>query len=388
MGLFNRYDLTSQGLESAFWEGCDMYCNPKDYFVSEEDCIKYLKDLENANKLNDEWNDKRRLNWTWTTIIIGVILSFSIPSLVIIRFYNQDAAWVYLVSLLLGWILIGISYWIYNKVEEYFYYGDKVYLSRFYPEVNENIEKLFDDYLWKCKLLKEAESKGIEERRKTYDRIVRMSHPGLDDFKEAIETELINPSEECVFGDVKFGMTAEEIYKTKVFAGLSLNNSNDDISLGFRENYLGRYFAIQDSCVSFQFDNNRLVKSIIYPLLSCDNREAVIEPFISCCEKLNQYYGNPCNLRRRFMGEGLELVPYDKAEFRVGKKSVLLHIEKSDYIRYNIKIEFLIATSANNCGVDDSNQPFDRSWFRELRKRYSPEEYCYHGPLDENYCPF
>lgn len=384
MGLFNRYDLTSQGLESAFWEGSDMFCNPKDYSVSEEDCIKYLKDLENANKLNDEWNDKRRLNWTWTTIIIGVILSFSIPSLVIIRFYNQDAAWVYLVSLLLGWILIGISYWIYNKVEEYFYYGDKVYLSRFYPEVNENIEKLFDDYLWKCKLLKEAESKGIEERRKTYDRIVKMSHPGLDDFKEAIETELKNPSEDCVFGDVQFGMTAEEIYKTKVFAGLSLNNSNNDMSLGFREKYLGRYFSIQDSCVSFQFENNRLVKSIIYPLLSCENKEAVIELFISCCEKLNQYYGNPCNLIKSC--EGFELFSNNKAEFRVGKKAIILLIEQSGYSRYNIKIEFSIATSNNR--IDVSHQPFDRRWFDTLRKMYSHEEYCYSGPLDDNYRPF
>ncbi len=384
MGLFNRYHLTSQGLESAFLEGCDMYCNPKDYFVSEEDCIKYLKDLENANKLNDEWNDKRRLNWTWTTIIIGVILSFSIPSLVIIRFYNQDAAWVYLVSLLLGWILIGISYWIYNKVEEYFCYGDKVYLSRFYPEVNDNIEKLFDDYLWKCKLLKEAESKGIEERRKTYDRIVRMSHPGLDDFKEAIETELINPSEECVFGDVKFGMTAEEIYKTKVFAGLSLNNSNNDIRLGFRSDYLGRYFAIQGSSISFQFENNRLVKAIICPSLSCDNKEAVIEPFISCCANRNLYYGNPCNLMKS--GEGFELFSNNKAEFRVGKKVILLHIEQSGYSRYNIKIEFSIATTYNR--IDVSHQPFDRSWFDTLRKLYSSKESDSSGPFDDNNIPF
>ncbi|SDH02774.1 hypothetical protein SAMN04487901_11511 [Prevotella communis] len=387
MGLFNRYDLPSRSLESAFREYCDMYCNPKDYSVTEDDCIKYLKDLEKAYKLNYEWNEKRRSNWTWTTLIIGAILTILIPSLVFIWLDSQDSKWTFISTLVSSWIILGLSIWIFNKVDEYLRLS-MIYLSKFYPPKNENIEKLFDDYLWKDKMLTEAKSKGIEERRKTYDRIVRMSHPGLDDFKEAIERELINPSEECVFGDVKFGMTAEEIYKTKVFAGLSLNNSNDDISLGFRENYLGRYFAIQDSCVSFQFDNNRLVKSIIYPLLSCVNKEAVIEPFISCCEKLNQYYGNPCNLRRRFKGEGLELVPYDKAVFRVGKKSVLLHIEKSDYIRYNIKIEFLIATSANNCGVDDSNQPFDRSWFDTLRKLHSPKESDSSGPFDDNNIPF
>lgn len=387
MGLFNRYDLTSQGLESAFLEGCDMYCNPKDYSVSEDDCRKYLKDLENANKLNEEWNNKRKSNWKWTTFIIGIILIIIIPSLVFIWLDNQDSKWAYLSTLVSSWVILGISIWVTNKVEDHLR-DNKIHLTKFYPPKNENIEKLFDDYLWKIKSLKEAESRGKEERQTTYDRIVKMSHPGLVDFKEAIETELINPSEECVYGDVKFGMTAEEIYKTKVFAGLSLNNSNNDMSLGFREKYLGRYFSIQDSCVSFQFENNRLVKSIIYPLLSYDNKEAIIEPFISCCEKLNQYYRNPCNLRRKYIGDEFELVPYDNAEFRVGKKSVLLHVEKSGSIhaRYNIKLEFSIATTNNR--IDVSRQPFDRRWLDTLRKMYSPEEYCYPGPLDDNYRPF
>lgn len=239
-------------------------------------------------------------------------------------------------------------------------------------------------------MLKDSESKGKEEWEFTHDKIVRMSHPGLDDFKEAIETELRNPSEEFVFGDLKFGMTKEEIYNTKVFAGLQLDISNNDIHLGYRGAYLGSYFAIQCPSISFHLDNNRLVKSIICPDLSCENKEAIIEPFISCCEKLNQYYGNPCNLRRKFKGEGFELVPYDNAEFRVGKKSVFLHVEKSDsiYSRYILKLEFSIASTTSNRRDEGLNQSFDTKWFDELRKWYSHKESYSSESIDDYYVPF
>lgn len=128
---------------------------------------------------------------------------------------------------------------------------------------------------------------------------------------------------------------------------------------------------------------------------SFDKREAVIEPFISCCEKLNQYYGNPCNLQRRFIGEGFELTPYSTAEFRVGKKSVLLHVEKpgnfySSYTSFYVKLEFSIVSTTSNRRIKESNQSFDKRWFDELRKWYSPKEPCYSRTLNdyyEHYCP-
>ena len=387
MGLFNRYNADYQDLESSFRESNDIYCNPKDYSVTEDECRLYLKNLARGNKLNDEWNEKRRLKrelrWRWTIFIIGAILSFGISSIVFIWLDSNDipaldsSFWAF-------WAVAGASVWVYGKVEEQIR-DSKIFYGVFYPKVNENIERLFDDYLWKRKLLREAKEKGNEEWQKVHKELVRKSHPGLDQFIEAVEEELYYPSENCVIGDVQFGMTAEEIYNTKVFAGLTLANSNNDIDLGYRSRYLRRFFAIQYPCESFRLENNRLVKLII--TTSSDKKEAVIEPFISCCEKLNQYYGNPCNLRRRFIGEGFELAPYDKAEFRVGKKSVLLHVEKSvsTYTKYNIKLEFSIVSTTSNRRVKESNQSFDKRWFDELRKWCSYKEPFFSGSLDDYY---
>ena len=391
MGLFNRYNYSAdyQDLECSFRESDDTYCNPKDYSVTEDECSLYLKNLNRGNKLNDEWNKKRRikreLRWRWTIFIIGAILSFGISSLVFIWLDSNDipaldsSFWAF-------WAVAGASVWVYGKVEEQFQ-DSKTIHSIFYPKVNENIERLFDDYLWKRKLLREAEEKGNEEWQKVHKELVRKSHPGLDQFIEAVEEELNNPSENCVIGDVQFGMTAEEIYNTKVFAGLTLANSNNDIDLGYRSRYLGRFFAIQGPCVSFRLENNRLVKLII--TTSFNKSKAVIEPFISCCEKLNQYYGNPCNLQR-FIVEGFKLAPYNKAEFRVGKKSVLLHVEKSGNFyssntSFNIKLEFSIVSTTSNRRVKESNQSFDKRWFDELRKLYTPEGPCFSDPLEDCY---
>ncbi len=60
MSLFNRYDAYLKDLEFALWEGNNKYCNPKDYFVTEEECRKYLEDLKNGQELNREWNKKHR----------------------------------------------------------------------------------------------------------------------------------------------------------------------------------------------------------------------------------------------------------------------------------------------------------------------------------------
>lgn len=376
MGLFNRYNYSAdyQDLECSFRESDDIYCNPKDYSVTEDECSLYLKNLNRGNKLNDEWNEKRRikrdLRWRWTIFIIGVILFFGISSLIFIWFDINDFVERVGVSIYSFQAVAGASVWVYGKVEEQFQ-DSKIFHSIFYPKVNENIERLFDDYLWKRKLLREAKEKGNEEWQKVHKELVRKSHPDLDQFIEAVEEELYYPSENCVIGDVQFGMTAEEIYNTKVFAGLTLANSNNDIDLGYRSRYLERFFAIEGPCI-FRFENNRLVKLII--TTSFNKREAVIEPFISCCEKLNQYYGNPCNLQRRFIGEGFELTPYSTAEFRVGKKSVLLHVETSSStysIYYNIKLEFSIVSTTSNRRVKESNQSFDKRWFYELRKWYS-----------------
>lgn len=171
MGLFNRYDGPYSGLESSFSEWSDKYCNPKDYSVSEDDCRHYLEALEKGKKLNDEWNKKRRSSWIKATFFVGLFLTLFIPFLVYSWLVKNDSAWIYPITLLTSWVVLGLSIWIYNKVENYFHYQGKVFVDRFYPRVNENIERLFDDYLWKCKLLDDARKKGEQEWKLTHKKL-------------------------------------------------------------------------------------------------------------------------------------------------------------------------------------------------------------------------
>ena len=361
MGLFNRYCITKD-LNNSFWERNVYYCNPKDYSVSEEDCRRYLDDLEKGDKLNTEWNRKRRSRWT--SITLGVLLTVSIPTIVFISFYFDDSTWEYLLKTILSFLILGISLWVYNAVDMYFQ-RNKEYVSTFYPEVNENIERLFDDYLWKCKLTYEAKSRSKEEWQKTHDKIVKMSHPGIDLFIEAVEEELKNPTEDNLLGDVKFNMTQDEIYKTKVFTGLSIEQYGF-IHLGYRSSYIEPYFAIKDPFISFEMVNSHLEKIIIRNRYLHYDKEGVIEPFISCCEKLNLYFGNPTNLKKNLLSNDYELDPYDTAVFQFGKKSILLRIVKSGYLNDDCILELIFSISSTNIN-DVSQQPFDGSWFNKLR---------------------
>ena len=372
MGLFNRYDGPYTGLESSYWEGNEKYCNPKDYSVSEDECRQYLEDLEKGKKLNDEWNRERISRLIKTSYSIGFILTFSILFLVWYWLYKTDSAWAYPIALVTSWGVLGLSVWFFNKVSDYFHNQRKFFVDRFYPRVNENIERLFDDYLWKCKLLDDARKKGEEEWKLTHKKVERMSHPDLDLFIETIEEELKNPSEKYVFGDVIFGMNLEEIYNTKVFKGLILEDSKY-IHLGYRGYYLGRFFGIQSSRISFHLESDRLANVTISS--TGLEVEEIIEHFISCCEKLNQYYGNPTNLCKRLYDRGYELFSNNQAEFRVGGKSIILKIVKEPaYSSSDYNIELTFSTTTENChSAGIPQQPFDKSWFDGLRKIYSTD---------------
>lgn len=168
MGLFNRYCIT-QDIRSSFCKRSEFYCHPEDYAVTEEDCRRYLDDLEKGDKLNTEWNRRRRSRWTLITLC--VLLTISIPTIIFISYYFDDSTWGFLVKTLLSWSVLGISLFVYNAVDSYFQ-TNKIHLSKFYPEVNENIERLFDDYLWKCKLADEEKlfEKTMEKAETTSNR--------------------------------------------------------------------------------------------------------------------------------------------------------------------------------------------------------------------------
>lgn len=151
-----------------------------------------------------------------------------------------------------------------------------------------------------------------------------------------------------------------------MFTGLSIEQY-DFVYLGYRSSYIESYFAIQNPFISFEMESSHLEKIIIRNHYLHYDKEGVIEPFISCCEKLNLYYGNPTNLKKRILPEGYELDPYDKAVFQFGKKSILLHIVKTGYFDKPYSIEIVFLMSSSNSNKDASQQPFDRSWFNRLR---------------------
>lgn len=368
MGLFNRYDVKDKSLEYSFMEYNDYYCNPKEYMVTVEECEKYLDELVIANQQNKEYNEKHCA--FWKRIIYVILAIIDVILLVIVNYwlYKDQSTWVVAVCwiILVGAIILSV--FSFNSVESYFN-NSELRWDALYPKVNQNIEKLFEDYLWKWELIRSADRKEGEEKQSIYEKVEKMSHPEIGLFIETIENELKNPSESFVFGDLAFGMSPEEMYNTKVFYGLSYDDSKE-IRLGYRTKYLRRFYNIFGYGLSFQFESNQLTKVII----SSHNykNEEVIDPFISCCQKLNQFYGNPTNLHRSYPKDGYELWPNNKAEFRVGSKYVLLQIEraKSSYSEVLLKLEF--SKSNNNMENNQKQQQdFDQGWFDGLRMQYS-----------------
>ena len=323
MGLFNRYDVKDNSLGYSFREYNDKYCNPKDYMTTEEECEKYLNELITANKENKELNENRRKRWM-TAIYIGVaVFCVTILAPLCLWLINDNSTWVVVLCYFIFNGAIAISVWIIETTNRYFS-KNTIYWDALYPTVNQNIEKLFDDYLWKWKLVRDADSKEETERKRIFKMVERMSHPELESFLELVENELKSTSEEYVFGDVKFGMTPEEIYSTKAFCGLLLGESKE-IHLGFRGKHLGQLFMLTGAVITFQLDDNELSKVLMSYGFHCE--DSMLDRFSKCCEHLSVYYGKPRILHERYCEKIHSYLP-DRAEFRVGKKCILLHVEK------------------------------------------------------------
>lgn len=365
MALFNRYETNPDLVQSALNEYCDKYCNPEDYFVTEKECREYIEDLKIGQRLNKGWNDRREAFWNWFVAGIGLLLTLSIPSIVWFWLEIRDSPWSLPAFIASIWIVGGISGYIYNQIAEYMR-DSTIYKNKYFPPINENIERLFDDYLWKCEMEIESANKNKEERIKVRKKILEMSHPYLPLFFNTIEKELETPSDEYIIGDLKFGMTPEDIYNTDMFKGLKLD-SNKDVHLGYRGTFLGNYFGLSGVHVSFQFKETQLQTVTLTSMLYSEMSD-IVKPFIDCCRKLNSIYGNPCNLFTRLYSNNLELIPYDKAEFRIGSKSVMLYIQ--DKHRYPIlKLEFSKTTKENAPKID-KQYSFDENWFNDMKKAY------------------
>lgn len=371
MSLFNRYDAYLKDLDLALWEGNNKYCNPKDYFVTEEECRKYIEDLKIGQKQNREWNERRKNRWIWLTISLGFFFTFCLPLLVLFLFNLQQHAWGIPVVSLFSWSIAWPCFWGYNKTEEYFS-NNKTYWHKFFPPVNENIERLFDDYLWKEKLERMARSKDCQEEVKILQEIENSSHPYLPLFKHTIETELSTPSDIFVLGDIKFGMTPEEVNNTNVFKGIECDDSQE-VYLGYRGSILGNYFGLHGvKYVSILYKEGRLSKMVLTSSFTYKYKADIVEPFINCCRVLNQNFGNPQNHKKKQLG----LCPMDRADFCIGRKCISLSIG-GEYRKNKLVLEFSRLQKVRQY-ANETQYEFCEEWFDEMRylfTRYDSNPY-------------
>jgi hypothetical protein len=366
--IFNRFETNLELVKLAFYENDIKYCNPEDYNVTEEECLRYIEDIKNGQKKKKEWNIRHNKRKIIYVIVLGTILTLSIPTVIFLWFDKQESSLAYPACVISTWIIIGTFAWLFNTIEKN-NRNVTFFLDHFFPPANPKIDKLFNDYLLKRDLEKESAKMNEEERKRTRERIAQMSHPYLNHFREIIEHELENPSEIYVIGDLKFGMSLKQIYDTDIFKGVKYDNK-EEIRLGFRGVALGHYFGLPEVDVSFHFEQNRLQMLTLTSSLYGD----YLEPFINCCRKLNEIYGNPCNLFTKLCSDKMEIIPDDKAEFRVGRKCILLFIQ--DKYKYpKLKLQFS-QSSLPNLPQSAKNLPFDENWFAHI-KEYHNENTTY-----------
>lgn len=391
--FFDRYKTDIDRVYSSFHERNPMYCNPLDYCTTYKECAEYASQIDVAQKRYKEWEERyeKRASIIVTTIavLLFIILLFVLGSHV--DFFDKYRYGVILriiVSIAFPFVSFFAMIYFYEIVMDLLRYIGEERGKSFFPEKNRSIEKLFDDYLWKEYLLgnefrfsySSAEKERLinartkEERERLRERLIALSHPYLDLFKETVEHELASPSDVFVFGDVRFGMTPEEIYQTNCFKGLNYD-SESGVDLGFREYVLGCSLGlISGSKISFIFENNYLSSVLVKEHWYIENKKITMERFITCCKILYHIYGPPVNHYKPFHSEHLQLSTCDEAEFNVGYKRILLcidHEKSSSYsYRYGIKIEFSRMTSVKERQESEVIE-FNDHWFDELRKRYN-----------------
>ena len=162
MKLFNRYETELDFLDLAFWDGNADYCNPKDYSVTKEECIRYLNDLKKGRELNKKWKDSRVKIIRALVICFCLFLCVSLPFLLVWGLEKIGLGeWSFLAYYAALCVIIGFSGWLYNSVNNNLRYS-KRYNSSFFPAINMNVEKLFDDYLVKKKMSCESGVKMVK----------------------------------------------------------------------------------------------------------------------------------------------------------------------------------------------------------------------------------
>lgn len=145
--FFNRYTTDTGQVRNALNKSDMDYCAPDNYKVTEEECLRYLEEVKIGQDRNKTWNIDRNNRVVITTLILCSVISIILFAVSLFLLHKYAEGWE-IGILPLVWIIIGGAVLVYNWVEDN-YTSDYIWRSDFFPPVNNKIEKLFDDYLWK-----------------------------------------------------------------------------------------------------------------------------------------------------------------------------------------------------------------------------------------------
>jgi len=79
-----------------------------------------------------------------------------------------------------------------------------------------------------------------------------------EEFHEALVNELRHPSENCAIGDIQFGMTAADIYHTKLFKGIAQEDEIPQENYFQNQSVCATYGIYDFAEFSFIMENNKL----------------------------------------------------------------------------------------------------------------------------------
>lgn len=138
MKYFDRYTTDLENMNLAYSKYSPYHLNLPDYGVTEEECMEYHNKLMEAQKKNQEKNKKRK-DSRRTLLMIACVILGTFPIYIIYLFDELPffAKWVILAG---TW---GALLYASDKVDDK---SNTIYTDLF-PPVNNNVERLFDDYL-------------------------------------------------------------------------------------------------------------------------------------------------------------------------------------------------------------------------------------------------
>lgn len=218
-------------LSEAYDKENPIYCAPDQYGVTAEECESYLKKLIKGER--------------WSKRFIGSLIFPRTPA----------------------------------------------FLKRpFYPSTNKNVERLFDDFLTKEDIL----TLNISHSQAEQLDVICQSHPEVDACCKAVREELSHPSGDFIIGDLRFGMTDEELRQSAVYQGIERLNRLK--SPRHKTNYPGLFasvfWSIVDGDIIYDTKDGHLsgirIIGSYYPTYSFRSWHS---DYDACKNRLNEIYG-------------------------------------------------------------------------------------------------